>query len=90
MNILNPKQMFQRLSIALAQVKTSNISENVLKKTRQMISKDSLNYIKHCFDVIYVTPICWSFFDKLMVFHFTKHFDRSGEKWKQCKINSSF
>ena len=24
--------MFQRLSIALAQVKTSNISENVLKK----------------------------------------------------------
>ena len=26
MNILNPKQMFQRLSIALAQVKTGNIS----------------------------------------------------------------
>ena len=53
MNILNPKQMFQRLSIALAQVKTGNISENVLKKPRQMISKDSLNYIKHCFAVIY-------------------------------------
>ena len=85
MNILNPKQMFQRLSIALAQVKTSNISENVLKKTCQMISKDSLNYIKHCFDVIYVTPICWSFFDKLMVFHFTKHFNRSGEKMEAIK-----
>ena len=50
-----------------------------------MISKDSLNYIKHCFDVIYVTPICWSFFDKLMVFHFTKHFNRSGEKMEAMK-----
>ena len=85
MNILNPKQMFQRLSIALAHVNTGNISENVLKETCQMIPKDSLNYIKHCFDVIYVTPIFWLFFDKLMVFHFTKHFNRSGEKIEAMK-----
>ena len=30
LKILTPKQMFQRLPIALAQVKAGNISENVL------------------------------------------------------------
>ena len=39
MKILNPKQMLQRLSIALPQEKPFNISENILNETRQIISK---------------------------------------------------
>ena len=35
--ILTPKQMLQRLPIALAQVKACNTSENLLNKTRQII-----------------------------------------------------
>ena len=35
--ILTPKQMFQRLSIALAQVKAGKTSENVLNEIRQII-----------------------------------------------------
>ena len=35
--ILTPKQMIQRLSIALAQVKAGNNSENLLNETRQII-----------------------------------------------------
>ena len=35
--ILTPKQMLQRLSIALAQVKAGNISENLLNEIRQII-----------------------------------------------------
>ena len=35
--ILTPKQMFQRLPIALAQVKAGNTSENLLNKIRQII-----------------------------------------------------
>ena len=34
---LSPKQMLQRLQIALAQVKASNISENLLNEIRQII-----------------------------------------------------
>ena len=34
---LNPKQILQRLPIALAQVKAGNISENLLNKIRQII-----------------------------------------------------
>ena len=35
--ILTPKQMLQRLSIALAQVKAGNTSKNLLNKIRQII-----------------------------------------------------
>ena len=34
---LTPKQMLQRLSIALAQVKAGNTSENILNEMRQII-----------------------------------------------------
>ena len=37
LKILTPKQMIQRLPIALAQLKTSNASENVLNEIRQII-----------------------------------------------------
>ena len=37
LKILSPKQMLQRLPIALAQVKACNISENLLNKIRQII-----------------------------------------------------
>ena len=35
--ILTPNQMFQRLPIALAQVKAGNNSENLLNKIRQIV-----------------------------------------------------
>ena len=35
--ILSPKQMFQRLPIALAQVQAGNTSENLFNETRQTI-----------------------------------------------------
>ena len=35
--MLTPKQMLQRLPIALAQVKTGNTSENLLNEIRQII-----------------------------------------------------
>ena len=35
--ILTPKQMFQRLPIALTQVEASNTSENLLKEITQII-----------------------------------------------------
>ena len=35
--ILTPKQMFQRLPIALAQVKAGNNSENLLNEIRQIV-----------------------------------------------------
>ena len=34
LEVLNPKQMLQRLPIGLAQVKAGNTSENLLNKTR--------------------------------------------------------
>ena len=37
LKILTPKQMLQRLSIALAQVKAGNKSENLLNEIRQMV-----------------------------------------------------
>ena len=37
LKILTPKQMIQRLPIALAQVKASNNSENLLNEIRQII-----------------------------------------------------
>ena len=37
LKILMPKQMFQRLSIALPQVKAGNNSENLLNEIRQII-----------------------------------------------------
>ena len=36
LEILSPKQMFQRLPIAFAQVKAGNIFEKLLNKIRQM------------------------------------------------------
>ena len=37
LKILTPKQMLQKLSIALAQVKAGNTSENLLNEIRQII-----------------------------------------------------
>ena len=37
LKILTPKQMLQRLPIALAQVKAGNTSENLLNEIRQII-----------------------------------------------------
>ena len=37
LKILTPKQMFQRLPIALAQVKAGNNSKNVLNEIRQVV-----------------------------------------------------
>ena len=37
LKILTPKQMLQRLPIALAQIKTGNNSESLLNKIRQII-----------------------------------------------------
>ena len=37
LKILTPKQMFQRLPIALAQVKAGNNSESLLNKIRQIV-----------------------------------------------------
>ena len=37
LKILSPKQMFQRLPIALAQVKAVNNSESLLNETRQIV-----------------------------------------------------
>ena len=37
LKILSPKQMLQRLSIALALVKSGNTSENLLNEIRQII-----------------------------------------------------
>ena len=37
LKILTPKQMLQKLSIALAQLKSGNTSENLLDKIRQLI-----------------------------------------------------
>ena len=38
LKILTPKQMFQRLPIALAQVKAGNNSESLLNKTRETVN----------------------------------------------------
>ena len=37
LGILTPKQVFQRLQIALAQVKAGNNSENLLNEIRQIV-----------------------------------------------------
>ena len=37
LEILTPKQMLQRLPVALAQVKASNNSDNLLNEIRQMV-----------------------------------------------------
>ena len=37
LKILSPKQMLQRLSIPLAQVKAGNTSENLLNEIRQIV-----------------------------------------------------
>ena len=37
LKVLTPKQMIQRLPIALAQVKAGNNSENLLNKIRQIV-----------------------------------------------------
>ena len=42
--ILTPKQIPQRLPIALAQVKAGNISENLLNEIRQIIYSLTKNY----------------------------------------------
>ena len=50
LKILTPKQMLQRLSIALAQVKAGNTSENLLNEIKQIIyslyrAKESINKV---------------------------------------------
>ena len=37
LKISNPEEMFQRLPVALAQIKAGNSSENVLNETHQII-----------------------------------------------------
>ena len=37
LKILTPKQMFQRLPVAIAQVKASNNSENLLNEIRKIV-----------------------------------------------------
>ena len=37
LKILTPKQMFQRLPIAIAQIKASNNSESLLNEIRQIV-----------------------------------------------------
>ena len=37
LKVITPKKMLQRLPIALAQVKTSNNSESILNKIRQIV-----------------------------------------------------
>ena len=44
LKILTLKQMFQRLPIALAQVKAGNISENLLNEIRQIIYSLTVSY----------------------------------------------
>ena len=51
LKILTPKQMLQRFSIALAQVKAGNNSENLLNEIRQIIY--SLNQSKEITKKIY-------------------------------------
>ena len=45
--MLSPKQMLQRLPIALAQVKSGNKSENLLNEIRQFISKKKIDIKKY-------------------------------------------
>ena len=50
LKILTPKQMLQRLPIALAQIKTGNNSESLLNEIRQIVyslyqSKEKRKYI---------------------------------------------
>ena len=49
LKILTPKQMLQRLPIALAQIKAGNNSESLLNEIRQIISFVSIerNYQKN-------------------------------------------
>ena len=49
--ILTPKQMLQRLAIALAQVKANNNSENLLNEIRQIVC--SLYQSKHITKKVY-------------------------------------
>ena len=51
LKILTPKQMLQRLPIALAQVKAGNTSENLHNKIRQIIC--SLHRAKEIFKKVY-------------------------------------
>ena len=51
LKILTPKQMLQRLPIALAQVKAGNTSENLHNKIRQIIY--SLHRAKEIFKKVY-------------------------------------
>ena len=51
LKILPPKQIFQRLPIALAQVKASNNSENLLNEIRQIVC--SLNQSKEITKNVY-------------------------------------
>ena len=56
---LTPKQTFQRLPIALAQVKANNTSENFLNESRQIIyslctSKEIINEIRNIRNLQYI------------------------------------
>ena len=50
LKILTPKQILQRLSIALAQVNTGNNSENLLNETKQIVYflYQSKKVLKNC------------------------------------------
>ena len=46
LKILTPKQMLQRLAIALAQIKAGNNSESLLNEIRQIVNSLYHNIIK--------------------------------------------
>ena len=52
LKILNPKQMFQRLPIALGQVKAGNTSENLLNEIRQIIYYQAKEITKKVYNFI--------------------------------------
>ena len=51
LKILTPKQMLQRLTIALAQVKAGNNSESLLNEIRQIVY--SLYHLKETTKIVY-------------------------------------
>ena len=70
---LSPKQMLQRLPIALAQVKACNISENLLNKTRQIIY--SLYWAKEITKKVYnniMNSISLYFKNEYYIYQFSK------------------
>ena len=56
LKILTPKQMIERLPIALAQVKAGNLSENLLSEIRQIIYSlyREKEVTKNCITILWI------------------------------------